>query len=404
MTVADAKLIPFSPKYLRVGEALPFGVRDVAGQLLLAAGQVIASQEQFDHLTSQPLTADEEESADWRRRLAATMDAMLRQNTSLRHIADARPAGEGGEVGKNGGTEAPLPEQWEDIIAALDAALRDARPEGNWLLRVLDQRVLVQRLAQRRPDASLYYQIWRAAQPPQRYCAQHASLVQLVLELAAPLLGFAPDAVERLSEAALMMNIAMVRLQDQLSQSDQVVSQAQRQEIAAHASAGARMLKVCGVDDAVCQIVSLHHRDTLDAGLDPQIAQAAQLLHRVDIFTAKLSRRKVREPMSPVQAARQACLGADGKPDAIGAALLKALGLYPPGSFVQLASGEQGVVVMRGRSPSHPVVASLVASSGMAMGEPTLRDTADPRWHVRAPVAASAMKVRPIHAKVLALI
>lgn len=403
MTVADAKLIPFSPKYLRVGEALPFGVRDATGQLLLAAGQVIASQEQLNHLTTQPLTADEEESADWRRRLAATMDAMLRQNTSLRHIAEARPAGEGGETAKTQ-AEASLPDLWEDIIAALDAALRDARPEGNWLLRVLDQRVLVQRLAQRRPDASLYYQVWRAAQMPQRYSAQHGCLVQLVLELAAPLLGFAPAAVERLSEAALMMNVAMIRLQDQLAQSDLLVSPAQRQEIAAHAHAGARMLKVCGVDDAVCQIVALHHHDKVDATVAPEIAMAAQLLHRVDVFTAKLSRRKVREPMSPVQAARQACLGPDGKPDAIGSALLKALGLYPPGSFVQLASGEQGVVIMRGKSPSHPMVASLVAASGMPMGEPTLRDTSDPRWQVRAAVAASAMKVRPIHAKVLALI
>ncbi len=402
MTVADTKLIPFSPKYLRVGEALPFGVRDAAGQLLLAAGQVIDTPARLAHLTSQPLTADEAESAEWRRRLAATMDAMLRQNASLKDIAEARPKGEAEAARQT--QEAALPEQWEDAIATLDAALRDAKPDGAWLLKVLDLRLAVHRMAQRRPDASLYYQMWRAAQQPQRYSAQHSLLVQLVIELAAPLLGLEASRVERLSEAALMMNVAMVRLQDQLSQSEQTLTREARLEIAQHGERGAAMLRACAVDPVVCELVALHHCHPLPVGTDKDIALAAELLRRVDVFTAKLSRRKVREPMSPVQAARQACLGADGRPDAIGSALLKALGLHPPGSYVQLASGEQGVVLLRGKNPSQPWVASLVSASGMPMGEPTLRDTADARWQIKSVVAPSAMKVRPIHAKVLALI
>ena len=43
-----------------------------------------------------------------------------------------------------------------------------------------------------------------------------------------------------------------------------------------------------------------------------------------------------------MQAAREACLGPTGVPDEIGGALLKAVGLYPPGSFVELACGEIG--------------------------------------------------------------
>ncbi|MBL8328412.1 MAG: hypothetical protein JNJ71_06140 [Rubrivivax sp.] len=402
MPVADAKMVPFAPKYLRVGEALPFGVHDAQGQLLLAAGQVIESQDRLIKLTSQALTVEEEASFDWRRRLVVTMDAMVRQNASLKQIAEARPKDEAEAI--RAIAETPLNDQWEDAIAALDAALRDARPDGAWLMRALDLRVQCHRLATRRPDASLYYQIWRAAQAPQRYSAQHSLLVQLVVELAAPLLGIGAEGVERLGEAALMMNVAMVRLQDHLAQNNLPPTPAQRKEIAEHAELGARMLRACGVDDSVCRIVALHHHDSLPADVDPVIALQTQLLHRIDVFTAKLSRRKTREPMSPVQAARQACLGADGKPDAIGSALLKALGLYPPGSFVQLASGEQGVVVSRGRSPSQPLVASLISASGMPMGEPTLRDTGDARFLVKAPVASSTMKVRPIHAKVLALI
>lgn len=45
-------------------------------------------------------------------------------------------------------------------------------------------------------------------------------------------------------------------------------------------------------------------------------------------------------------------------PTRSGAALLKSVGLYPPGSFVQLVNGETGIVVARGKQANLPVVAS----------------------------------------------
>ena len=107
--------------------------------------------------------------------------------------------------------------------------------------------------------------------------------------------------------------------------------------------------------------------------------------------------------MSPVQAAREACLGVGGLPDEIGGALLKAVGLYPPGSFVELVSGEIGIVVARGRRANLPFVAALVSPSGTPLGEPALRDTIDRRHAVRAAVPPNQVKVRPQHERLLAL-
>lgn len=129
----------------------------------------------------------------------------------------------------------------------------------------------------------------------------------------------------------------------------------------------------------------LHHDASAHAVPLAQLSpaqQAARLLLRVDVFTAKLSRRATRRPTTPVQAAREACLGANGMPDEIGAALLKAVGLYPPGSFVELASNEVGIVIGRGRRANLPVVAGLVSASGAPMGTPALRDTLDKRYAV----------------------
>ena len=62
-----------------------------------------------------------------------------------------------------------------------------------------------------------------------------------------------------------------------------------------------------------------------------------------------------------------------------------------------------GIVVARGRRANLPWVASLVSSSGMALGEPALRDTVEARFAVRAAVASAAVKVRPDHERILAL-
>ena len=55
--------------------------------------------------------------------------------------------------------------------------------------------------------------------------------------------------------------------------------------------------------------------------------------------------------------------------DEAGAALVKGLGVYPPGAFVRLASEEVGVVLRRGISATTPRVAIVTNRLGMPTGE-----------------------------------
>jgi len=399
------KLIHFSAEHLRLGAPLPFGVRDAGGRLLLTAGASIASTEQLKHLRSQPLYADEDESNEWRRKLGAAVGAMLRQNASLKSIADVRLQ----EPGRDDATsaEVPLPDQWESLAALLDVALRDAQPNADFIARVRLVQERASKLGQRQVDASLYHLIHAAGHSVEKYSSHHALLVLLVCEQAAQVLGWSAEVVRSLGCAALSMNVAMAALQDHLAASDVTITPDMREQIREHAAKGARLLVDAGLDDRLwSETVRLHH-DSGDGQMPladlPQERQLARLLRRADIFTAKISRRRTRAPMSPVQAAREACLGSDGVPDEVGGALLRATGLYPPGSFVELANGERGIVIARGRRANLPWVASLVAPSGMALGEPALRDTVEARFAVRAAVASALVKVRPDHRRVLAL-
>jgi HD-GYP domain-containing protein (c-di-GMP phosphodiesterase class II) len=399
------KLIHFSAEHLRMDAPLPFGVRDASGRLLLSAGQSVASQAQLEELRAQDLYADEDESNEWRRKLGAAVGAMMRQNAPLKSIAEARPQ-EGSREGL-ATNDVTVPDQWESLSVMVDAALRDAKPGPEFIARLRLVHERASKLGQRQVDTSLYHLIHVAGQSIEKYSSHHALLVMLVCEQAASVLGWEPDRVRTLGCAALSMNVAMAQLQDHLAVTDIPLTPAMRQQIQAHPEQGAQLLRDSGLDDALwIETVRLHH-DSSDgqaplADLTPE-RQLARLLRRADIFTAKISRRRTRAPMSPVQAAREACLGAGGVPDEVGGALLRATGLYPPGSFVELANGERGIVVARGRRANLPWVASLVAPTGLPLGEPALRDTVESRFAVRAAVPGAQVKVRPDHRRILAL-
>lgn len=403
------KLVPFSPQYLRLGEPLPFGLRDATGRLLLAAGQPLSEKAMLAEMAAQPLFCDETEAADWHRRLAAAMDAALRQNATLKAVAAARPEDLPPDEPRTA-RPSTLAEQWLGLLLPLDTLLRelaDGRAAAGWPQRVDAVYHRARELVERRPDASLYHLVYEAGHSAQKYSAQHALLVLAMAESTARMLELPPELVRSLGRAALLMNVAMTRLQDQLAQTTIAISAERREEIDRHAEEGARLLANAGLGDGLAiAVVRLHH-EAGSAGeswrsLAPE-RQLARLLRRLDIFAAKISRRASRAPMSPVQAAREACLVAGGLPDEIGGALLKAMGLYPPGSFVELASGELGIVVARGRRANLPFVAALVSAGGQPLGEPVLRDTLDRRFSVKAAVAAARVKVRPPHERLMAL-
>jgi hypothetical protein len=403
--IVAVKLVPFSSQYLRLDEPLPFGLHEAGGRLLLAAGQRVQSREQLEELKRQPLFAQEHESADWHRRLAAAMDQKLREGASLKELAAVRPDAPPREAAAR--QEMSLAEHWAELTHQLDGLLRDVRPGSEWRGRLLQVHARARALGARRLDASLYHLVYEAGSGGVKYSSQHALLCCLMGELAAPLLGLDGPQLDSLGRAALTMNVAMQRLQDQLANTQLPPTEAQRAEIDAHAAAGARLLREAQFgDELACSVVALHH-DASDAAATWEALalerRLARLLRRVDIFSAKISRRATRAPMSPVQAAREACLGAGGLPDEVGGALLKAVGLYPPGSFVELVSGELGIVVARGRRANLPYVASLVSAAGNPLGEPALRDTIDRRHAVRAAVAPGQVRVRPPHDRLMAL-
>lgn len=402
------KLVSFSNEYLRIGEPLPFGLRNTDGQLLLRAGLSISNPAHLEELKDVPLFADEIEAGPWMRRLAAAVDEVIRKGGSLKHLAAARPDAAAPREASAATVSLTLAEQWDELVLNLDSTLRDARTGTEWPDRLVAVHARARQLALKRPDASLYHMVYEAGLVTERYSSRHALMTMVMGEASAVALGWPQESIDVLGMAALTMNIAMLRLQDQLATTDLNLDDKARAVIDHHAEGSARMMEAAGITDPLTlAVVRGHHDQSDDAtplGALPPERQIARLLRRVDIFAAKISKRNTRAPVSPVLAAREACLGAGGVPDEVGGALLRSVGLYPPGSFVELASGEMGIVLARGRRANLPQVAALVAGNGMALGTPALRDTLDRRFAVKSALAPGVVKVRPPHERLHAML
>ena len=124
-------------------------------------------------------------------------------------------------------------------------------------------------------------------------------------------------------------------------------------------SAARDMMAACGVDDALWIEAVRHHHDAPPGPLAGRLPgqQLARLIKRADIFAARLSPRRRRSALSGAAAAKAAYLDERQQPDDAGAAIVKATGIYPPGSYVRLASGETAVVMRRGARANEPRVA-----------------------------------------------
>jgi hypothetical protein len=299
-------------------------------------------------------------------------------------------------------------EGWDRIKRELATLLRQATPDAAWVEAIEGLVGRLQVLARRDFDAALYLLLQDASNgDDDRYSAHHALLCALVGEVCADWLEWPAEEVDALVRAALTMNLSMSAMQDTLARQVEPLSAAQREQVDGHAEESAALIAAAGVKNTLwVEVVRLHHgcSGVDDAGTGaPPAQRLARLLCRIDVYTAKLSSRASREAVSPAIAARDTCLDGDDQPDTLGVAILRKLGLYPPGCFVKLANGDLGVVVRRGAKAHMPVVAALRREDGGLHFSHKRRDTANKRHAIVHGVTASQVKVRLNHLRNLAL-
>jgi HD-GYP domain-containing protein (c-di-GMP phosphodiesterase class II) len=303
----------------------------------------------------------------------------------------------------------PLPvaqalDAWDQVMSRAHRLLRDETIDAAWITRFTELETAIRQLTARDPDLALYVLIEANGSNVDHYSAQHAMTCMVIAELAAEWMEWPQDERRSLALAALSMNLSITALQDSLAKQSTSLSDGQRNSVATHAASSADMLVEAGVNDPLWLHVVRHHHvvATADAIQQPDAGpRLSELLRRVDVYSAKLSRRGSRQSVTPAMAARDACLDASGHPDSIGATLLRVVGLYPPGTFVELANGESAVVIVRGAKAHTPVVASMRRKDGGLLMQPVRRDTLRLGFAVKRGVEPSRVRVLLNHRRIL---
>jgi hypothetical protein len=298
-----------------------------------------------------------------------------------------------------------LVEPWQALKMNFAVLLSVSQKDAVWLDRLRTMAVPMRQLAAQDPDVALYMMLQTAMHDVEHYSAHHAMFCAVVADLCANWMEWPEAETESLFHAALTMNLGMLALQDSLTKQAGGLSGDQKKRIAEHPAQSAEMLVSAGVTDTLwLDIVRRHHQPVREGEATEPLQPAqklAQLLQRVDVFTAKLSMRKTREAASATMAARDACLDTSGLPDAIGATMLRILGLYPPGSYVRLTNGELAVVTRRGTKAHTPLVVSLRSRDGTMLSKLQIKDTSNPAHGVQRVLLARDLKIVLNHERVL---
>lgn len=357
------KLMPLieATTQLRVGAPLPFSIRDADGQLLLARGQLVDSEDALGLLLQRGATVDVEELS-----------------SSRRGEAIAPPA-------EN------FPGKWHQLTVRASVLLRPP-PAEDLIERVNELGHQLSEMTARDPDLLLYLALRSARDPGVQYGVLHALHVAVVCLLVARRMHWSVEQQKSLIGAALTMNLSAIELQSRLFGAKQPMTTAQREVMERHADAAEELLRKAGLADEAWLQAVLHHHPRAGE-VEAELPELTRLLRLVDGYTTRITERADTIVASPALAARD--LFTQHARDPLALNLVKELGLYPPGCFVRTAGGETAVVLRRGGTANTPQIAAVTNKRGDALQQPIRRDTGLlPEHAIAAVVPDKDVKVR----------
>jgi HD-GYP domain-containing protein (c-di-GMP phosphodiesterase class II) len=386
-SVPPGERVPLSQvrDLIQMGQPLPFRVLDAQARLLLAQGQSVLTERQFEMLNERGAWVEGGQVQRVRGERAAAAAAGAGKVPSARHVT--------------------LFDRWEQQVWDYDALLRrvpkfrDLKPE----LEAFADACIA--LVDRDPDVALYLAVRRDDRRFALYALTHALHVATICLLTSRALGWPVERQRRIVGAALTMNVSMLELQAVLAEQADPPNTRQREAIRLHPKVSVDLLRGCGVDDAEwLDAVLMHHEEPGGGGYPNAVAEpteAARLLRAADVYMAKISPRAVRAALAPQVAARQ--LYQSEQVDALGKtlaqALIRSIGIFPPGDLVTLKSGETAVVTRRAAQGPAPRAAAISDARGNPSLATTPRDTAQPEFGIAGPLdpakAAALPKLQP---------
>lgn len=293
---------------------------------------------------------------------------------------------------------------WSDLEAALSMLLLQPLRINGFSTKVMQLDRWMKDLVVQDTDAALYLMFQLASTSAVGYSAAHALVCGTLCHVVANALALPSHERDSLVRAALTMNISMTEMQDVLAEQRERPTSAQQDVINRHPIASQTLLQRLFVDDALwLELVGMHHQPLNHTNLGPQHPPTLRLLsvlQTVDRYAAMISPRKYRAGKTVMDTLRDLSGATDlqSEPtDEATKALISAVGLCPPGTFVQLNNGEIAVVLRRSQKDNYPLVASLVDQHGVHRMQPYLYATASGKQTINTALSHSMVTLKVNH-------
>ncbi|MGD9774952.1 HD-GYP domain-containing protein [Diaphorobacter sp.] len=287
--------------------------------------------------------------------------------------------------------------QWSDLESALSILLLRPLSVTDFPAKVRQCDRWLQGLVTHDIDAALYLMFQLASTSTAGYSASHALVCGTLCHIMALDAGLPAHERDSLVRAAFTMNIGMTALQDELALQREPLTAEQQKAVALHPQAGLGMLEELNItNDLWLEVVALHHQPLSDAAMLtalPAPERLARILSTIDRYAAIISPRKSRAGRSATDSVRAIVGHESDMHDEVELALVRTVGLCPPGTFVRLDNGETAIVLRRSDRPNLPLVASVLNANGEPQSAPTLHETARGRPRILSALARSAVTV-----------
>jgi HD-GYP domain-containing protein (c-di-GMP phosphodiesterase class II) len=284
-----------------------------------------------------------------------------------------------------------------DLETRLSVLLLSPRQQPQWLADLKQVQAELGSLLQADADGALYSLLQIAATTTVGYSTSHAMVCASLCHLVAPVLGLQRVQQDSLTLAALTMNIAMTRLQDDLALQSDAPTPDQRRLVDVHPLAGAHLLRDLGVQDPFWLHTVEHHHDPDSADLLTRVLMAT------DRYAALLSPRETRPGRCVTDSARSVIAYKRDALDEVGHALVSTVGICPPGTFVRLEDGRTAIVLRRSRQPGTPWVAPVLDAEEHPIPNPELVNTANEGLGIEAALVPKSVRVRLNHTRMAQL-
>ncbi len=386
---------------LQVGAPLPVDIFDAENRLLLRRGNVIATASQLERLidsglfTSQPIQARTDTAPAEKRPRPAGGDDPFVDGPVVRARATPVPKAaqrisvysEMVQASTALGSLLRAPEEKKDFIGAI-SAMTDTLCRGC----LLDA------------DAALaHIQFAIDACYPARQAINTAIVTALLLER----MKNDPERTHAAVCAALTMNCSIYELQTLLYQQQSLGSE-YNTALTHHPITSAKKLAELGVTDPLWLALVEQHHEFIDGSGYPKkltgsaVALEAQVIGLADRYCGAVTERAYRAPIAPGIALKQIH---EKSGDAIDPKLIAGLvywvGIYPPGTVVELFNHDIAIVSRRLQDLKNPMVYAVAGETHQPFEVPRRRATAtQPQFRIERVLPRDTIKF-PVDPEVL---